>query len=112
MARRLGIPAPRIFGVIFALGSGLAGLGGALGVQALGPDPTFPLKLMVYVLIVVAVGGANTIVGPFLAALLLGVVDVADRYYVPQVGAFVIRTAMVVLPVAKPHGLLAKGAAR
>jgi branched-chain amino acid transport system permease protein len=112
VARGLGIPVNRIFGVTFALGSGLAGLGGALGVEVLGLDPTFPLKYMVYFLIVVAVGGANTIVGPFLAALLLGVVDVAGKYYVPQVGAFVIYTAMVVLLLLRPHGLLAKASAR
>lgn len=112
VARGLGIPVNRIFGVTFALGSGLAGLGGALGVEVLGLDPTFPLKYMVYFLIVVAVGGANTIVGPFLAALLLGVVDVAGKYYVPQIGAFVIYTAMVVLLLLRPHGLLAKASAR
>jgi branched-chain amino acid transport system permease protein len=67
---------------------------------------------MVYFLIVVAVGGANTILGPFLAALLLGVVDVAGKYWVPEVGAFVIYAAMVVLLLLRPHGLLARGAAR
>jgi branched-chain amino acid transport system permease protein len=112
VARGLGIPVRRIFGITFALGSGLAGLGGALGVEVLGLDPTFPLKFMVYFLIVVAVGGANTIIGPFLAALLLGVVDVAGKYYVPEVGAFVIYTAMVVLLLLRPQGLLAKAAAK
>jgi branched-chain amino acid transport system permease protein len=109
-ARGLGIPVDRLFAVTFAVGSGLAGLGGALGVEVLGLDPTFPLKYLVYFLIVVTVGGANTIVGPFLAALLLGVVDVAGKYYVPEVGAFVIYTAMVVLLLLRPHGLLAKPA--
>lgn len=112
VARGLGIPVERVFAVTFAIGSGLAGLGGALGVEVLGLDPTFPLKYMVYFLIVVAVGGANTILGPFLAALLLGVVDVAGKYYVPEVGAFVIYTAMVVLLLLRPQGLLTKGAAR
>jgi branched-chain amino acid transport system permease protein len=112
VARGLGIPVDRIFAVTFAVGSGLAGLGGALGVEVLGLDPTFPLKYLVYFLIVVAVGGANTILGPFLAALLLGVVDVAGKYYVPEVGAFVIYTAMVVLLLLRPRGLLARGAAR
>jgi branched-chain amino acid transport system permease protein len=112
VARGLGIPVDRLFAVTFAVGSGLAGLGGALGVEVLGLDPTFPLKYMVYFLIVVAVGGANTILGPFLAALLLGVVDVAGKYYLPEVGAFVIYTAMVVLLLLRPQGLLARGAAR
>lgn len=110
VARGLGIPVPRLFALTFALGSGLAGLGGALGVEILGLDPTFPVKYLVYMLIVVAVGGANTILGPFLAALLLGVVDVAGKYWVPQLGAFIIYAAMVVLLLARPHGLLAKPA--
>jgi branched-chain amino acid transport system permease protein len=111
-ARGLGIPVGRLYAVTFTIGSGLAGLGGALGVEVLGLDPTFPIKYMVYFLIVAAVGGANTILGPFLAALLLGVVDVAGKYYVPDLGAFVIYTAMVVLLLLRPHGLLAKAAAR
>ena len=72
-----------MFGVTFALGSGLAGLGGALGIDVLGLDPTFPLKYMVYFLLVVAVGGAGTIKGALVAALILGVFDVAGKYYVP-----------------------------
>jgi branched-chain amino acid transport system permease protein len=101
----LGINVERVFSVTFALGSALAGLGGGLGIDVLGLEPTFPLKYMVYFLLVVAVGGAGTIRGPLFAALLLGVLDVAGKYYVPQVGAFVIYAAMIALLLAFPAGL-------
>jgi branched-chain amino acid transport system permease protein len=101
----LGINVYRVFSLTFALGSGLAGLGGGLGIDVLGLDPTFPLKYMVYFLLVVAVGGAGTIKGPLFAALILGIFDVAGKYYVPQVGAFVIYVAMVVMLLLFPHGL-------
>jgi branched-chain amino acid transport system permease protein len=101
----LGIHVNRVFSLTFALGSGLAGLGGALGIPVLGLDPTFPLKYIVYFLLVVAVGGAGTITGPLIAALVLGVFDVAGKYYVPQIGAFVIYALMVVLLILFPAGL-------
>ena len=101
----LGINVNRIFGLTFALGSGLAGLGGALGIDVLGLEPTFPVKYMVYFLLVVSVGGAGTIKGPLIAAIVLGVVDVAGKYYVPEIGAFVIYALMVILLIAFPAGL-------
>ena len=104
-ATGLGINVDLVFAVTFALGSGLAGLGGALGIDVLGLDPTFPLKYMVYFLLVVAVGGIGTIKGPLVAAVILGIFDVAGKYYVPQVGAFVIYVMMVVLLLLFPAGL-------
>jgi len=101
----LGINVDGVFSVTFALGSALAGLGGGLGINVLGLDPVFPLKYMVYFLLVVAVGGAGTIRGPMIAALLLGVFDVAGKYYVPQIGAFVIYAAMVAMLLLFPAGL-------
>ncbi|HTN65474.1 MAG TPA: branched-chain amino acid ABC transporter permease [Burkholderiaceae bacterium] len=109
-AAGLGINVSRVFSLTFALGSGLAGLGGALGIDVLGLDPTFPIKYMVYFLIVVAVGGAGTIKGPLCAAVLLGVFDVAGKYYVPGIGAFVIYVLMVVLLLLYPSGLIARRA--
>ena len=102
----LGIDVTRVFSVTFTLGSGLAGLGGALGIDVLGLDPTFPLKYMVYFLLVVVVGGAGTIVGTLCAAMVLGIFDVAGKYYVPWAGAFVIYALMVVLLLLFPRGLL------
>ena len=104
-AAGLGINVSRVFALTFALGSGLAGLGGGLGIDVLGLDPTFPLKYMVYFLLVVAVGGSGTIKGPLVAALILGVFDVAGKYYVPQIGGFIIYALMVALLIAFPAGL-------
>jgi branched-chain amino acid transport system permease protein len=98
--------------VTFAVGSGLAGLGGALGAEVLGLDPSFPLKFMIYFLIVVSVGGTTTITGPLLAALLLGIADVMGKYYVPKLGAFVVYTLMVVILFFRPQGLFGRAATK
>jgi branched-chain amino acid transport system permease protein len=111
-ARGLGIDVDRVFVATFALGSALAGLGGALGVEMLGLDPEFPVKYIVYFLIVVAVGGSGNIKGSLYASLILGICDVAGKYYVPQVGAFVIYLVMVVTLIFRPQGLFGRAAAR
>jgi branched-chain amino acid transport system permease protein len=112
VARGLGINVTGVFSITFAVGSGLAGLGGALGAEILGLDPNFPLKYMIYFLIVVTVGGTSSLTGPFLASLLLGIGDVAGKYYVPRLGAFVIYTIMIVILIWRPHGLFTRGVTR
>ena len=108
VARGLGIPVDLVFAATFAVGSGLAGLGGALGAEILGLDPTFPLKFLIYFLIVVTVGGTTSLTGPFIASLILGVADVAGKYYVPSLGAFVIYIVMIAVLVIRPQGLFAR----
>jgi branched-chain amino acid transport system permease protein len=108
VARGLGIPVGTIFSVTFAVGSGLAGLGGALGTELLGMDPNFPLRFVIYFLIVVTVGGTSGLAGPFAASLLLGVADVAGKYYVPALGGFVVYLVMIAVLVLRPHGLFAR----
>jgi branched-chain amino acid transport system permease protein len=71
----------------------------------LGLDPTFGFKYLVYFLVVVVVGGAGSLKGSLIAAVVLGVVDVAGKYYVPQIGSFVIYAAMVGLLIVFPAGL-------
>ncbi|MCI1193810.1 branched-chain amino acid ABC transporter permease [Calidifontimicrobium sp. SYSU G02091] len=112
VAGGLGINVNQIFAITFAVGSGLAGIGGALGAEVLGLEPTFPLKFMVYFLIVVAVGGTSSIAAQFGAALLLGIADVAGKYYIPKLGAFVVYSLMIAILVWRPQGLFTRGAAR
>ena len=108
MARGLGINVDGTFAVAFALGSGLAGLGGSLAIEIVGLDPSFALTYLVYVLIVVSVGGLGSIWGSFVAAVLIGISDIASKYYVPEVGAFMIYFVMVVLLMWRPQGLFGK----
>jgi branched-chain amino acid transport system permease protein len=108
MARGLGINVDRLFAITFALGSGLAGLGGALAIEIVGLDPSFALTYLIYVLIVVSVGGLGSIWGSFAAAMLLGISDVAGKYYVPAIGAFLIYLVMIALLMWRPSGLFGK----
>jgi len=108
MARGLGINVDRVFAITFALGSGLAGLGGALAVEIVGLDHAFAFTYLVYVLIVVAVGGLGSIAGSFVAATLLGISDMAGKYYFPELGAFLIYFVMVTLLMWRPLGLFGR----
>ncbi|HVZ44493.1 MAG TPA: branched-chain amino acid ABC transporter permease [Ramlibacter sp.] len=108
VAAGMGINVNVVFLATFAFGSGLAGLGGALGAEVLGLDPSFPLKFMIYFLIVVAVGGTSSITGPLAAALLLGIADVAGKYYIPKMGAFIVYSVMIVILIWRPQGLFVR----
>ena len=108
MARGLGIDVERTFAMTFALGSGLAGLGGALAIDIVGLDPNFAFTYLVYVLIIVSVGGLGSIAGSFAAACLIGVSDIAGKYYAPELGAFMIYLVMVLVLMWRPTGLFGK----
>jgi len=66
---------------------------------------------MIYFLIVVTVGGSSSITGRSCFAL-LGIGDVAGKYYVPKMGPFVIYTIMIVILIWRPNGLFGRAAAR
>ena len=108
MASGLGINVERTFAITFALGSGLAGLGGGLAIEIVGLDPHFAFTYLIYVLIVVSVGGLGSIGGSLVAALLIGVSDIAGKYYVPQLGAFLIYLVMLAVLMWRPAGLFGR----
>lgn len=105
-----GMNTSAVFALTFALGGGLAGLGGALSANLLSLDPNFPLRYLVYVLIVVSVGGMGNILGSLMAALLIGVADVLGKYYVPAAGGLFIYLLTVLIMMWRPQGLLGRKA--
>ncbi|MGE3993115.1 branched-chain amino acid ABC transporter permease [Pseudorhodoplanes sp.] len=108
MAEAIGVNTRRLFTIVFALGSGLAALGGAAGAEVIELSPGYALNYLVYFLIVVAVGGLGTVTGPFFAALLLGVSDSACKILVPEFGAFFIYVAVFVVLLLRPAGLFGR----
>ncbi len=108
MAQSVGINTSGLFTLTFALGSGLAGLGGGLGADLLAINPSYALDNLVYFLIVVAVGGLGSIRGPFVAALLLGVADTGFKYLLPELGAFFIYALTMAILLWRPRGLFGR----
>jgi len=108
VAQGLGLDVERVFAITFALGSGLAGLGGALAIEIVGLDPAFGFHFLVYVLIVVSVGGLGSITGSFVGAALLGIGDVAGKYFVPEIGSFLIYVLLVAILLIRPTGLFGR----
>jgi branched-chain amino acid transport system permease protein len=108
MAESVGVDVSRLFTVTFALGSGLAAVGGGLGAEILGLDPQYPLRYLVYFLIVVAVGGMGRVPGVFFAALLIGVLDFALKIEFPKGGTMFIYALTLVLLLWRPQGLFGR----
>jgi branched-chain amino acid transport system permease protein len=108
MAESLGVDVGRLFTLTFALGSGLAAVGGGLGAEILGLDPQYPLRYLAYFLIVVAVGGLGRVTGVFFAALLIGVLDFVLKVEFPKGGTMFIYALTLIFLLARPQGLFGK----
>ena len=108
MAESVGVDVGRLFTVTFALGSGLAAVGGGLWAEILGLDPQYPLRYLAYFLIVVAVGGLGKVTGVFIAALLIGVLDFTLKIYFPKGGTMFIYALTLAFLLARPQGIFGK----
>ena len=104
MAESVGINVDLLFTLTFALGSGLAALGGGLAIQLFGLSPSFAVLYLVLFLIVVAVGGLGSLKGTLLAALVIGVIDTGGKYLYAEAGGFFIYAITVIVLLIKPAG--------
>lgn len=108
MAQAIGINTSRLFMLAFAFGSGLAGLGGAIGAELLSITPSYGLDNLIFFLIVVAVGGLGSLRGSFVAALVIGISDTFFEYLLPQFGAFFLYALTMAILLWRPMGLFGR----
>jgi branched-chain amino acid transport system permease protein len=108
MAESVGINVDRLFTLTFAVGSGLAALGGGLAIQLFGLTPSFAVLYLVLFLIVVAVGGLGSLKGTLLAALVIGIVDTGGKYAFPVAGNLFIYAITAIVLLYKPTGFFGR----
>jgi len=105
MAQSIGINVDRLFTLTFAVGSGLAAIGGGLSIPLLGLSPSFAIIYLVFFLLVVAVGGLGSFKGTLVAAIVLGIFDTGGKYLYADAGGFFIYAVAVLILLVKPAGL-------
>jgi len=108
MAQATGIDVPRLFLLTFAAGSGLAAFGGAIGAPMLPLEPIYPFKYLVLVLVVVALSGFGNVRAVVGVSIFVGIVDTAGRFFLPDLGAFIIYALLIVLMIWRRQGLFAQ----
>lgn len=108
IAQAVGINTTRQYSAAFAIGAGLAALGGIAGAELLPIEANYPVKYLVLFLAAVAVGGQGTLFGTFLAAILLGVIDTAAKYLLPDIASISFYLTMLVVLALRPQGLFGR----
>jgi len=108
MTQAMGINVPRLFSLTFALGCGLAALGGAMGAPMLPLEPMWPFKYLILILVIVALSGSGNIRASVGVAMIVGIVETAGRYFFPQFAAFFIYLLLIALMIWRRDGLFAR----
>lgn len=110
MARVVGIPVPRLFTLVFALGAALAGFAGVMASPILSVYPGLDLEMLPLALVVVILGGAGSLVGTMVGSVLVGFIFNFGQAYFPELAYFILFLPMVVMLVVRPQGLFGRSA--
>ena len=105
MVSATGIHVDRLFVIVSALASFLAGFSGVLGGAFLTVYPGAEWEILVFALVVVIVGGLGSLEGAMVGALIVGLLDAYGRWLVPEMSYFVLFGPMAVLLLFRPRGL-------
>ncbi|MFD1342561.1 ABC transporter permease [Litorisediminicola beolgyonensis] len=108
MVGALGVNQAWLFTGVFALGSALAGLGGALQLPKGGADLLMDFTILTPVFVVVVIGGMGSLPGAYLAAVIISVLNVFGVTYLPQSTLVLMFLVMIVVLMIRPYGLFGR----
>ncbi len=106
MVAALGVDQKRLFTSVFALGAGLAGIGGALALPDASANLQIDLNIITDAFVVVVVGGLGSLPGAFLASVMIGVLQSFGIVLIPQGTLVIVFVIMAGVLVVRPNGLL------
>ncbi len=108
MARAIGIPASRLFTIVFCLGAALAGIGGIIAAPILSVYPGMDADMLPLALVVVILGGLGSLAGAFAGSFLIGFVYSFGQVLVPDLAYIILFLPMVIILAARPRGLFGR----
>jgi branched-chain amino acid transport system permease protein len=108
MARAVGIPASRLFTIVFCLGAALAGVGGVIAAPILSVYPGMDADMLPLALVVVILGGLGSLAGAFAGSFLIGFIYSFGQVLVPNLAYIILFLPMVVILAARPRGLFGR----
>jgi branched-chain amino acid transport system permease protein len=108
MAQGIGVPATRLFTVVFCLGTALAGLGGVIAAPILSVYPGLDADMLPLALVVVILGGLGSLAGAFVGSLLIGFIYSFGQVLFPDLAYMILFLPMVVILAVRPRGLFGR----
>ena len=105
-----GVNVGLLFAITFAIGAGLAGLGGVVGAVELSMVPGEDTRLLLASLIVVIVGGMGSVTGAAIGAVILGLAETIGLAYAPTYSVVFTFVILVIVLAFRPRGLMGRPA--
>jgi branched-chain amino acid transport system permease protein len=110
MLAAAGVNVNAVFATTFAIGAGLAGLGGVIGAVELSMVPGEDTRLLLASLVVVIVGGMGSVVGAAVGAGILGLAETYGLAYAPTYSVVFTFVILVLVLAFRPRGILGRPA--
>jgi branched-chain amino acid transport system permease protein len=111
VAAAVGVPVPRVYTAVFALGTFLSAFGGVLMGTIMSFTPAAALETMLYAFAIVVIGGLGSLPGAVLGSLLVGFIDAFGLLLAPGWSIAFVFVVMAAVLVLRPHGLLGRAEA-
>nr|WP_281351561.1 branched-chain amino acid ABC transporter permease [Propylenella binzhouense] len=100
----MGVNVDRLFALVFGFGAGLAGLAGAVAAPVLSVYSHMGMDILILTLIVVIAGGLGSIMGSFVAALAIGLINTFAQAYLPGLESFAMYIFLALILAFNPGG--------